>query len=249
MSVIEEFIRGASHLLGGYDLVLRPRLRRFVYVPLIVNTGFFVAAIALCYQALSGWVNPWLERLPGWLDWMQWLLLPLFGLFVLVLLFVTFTFTANLIGAPFNGLLADRCEQRLRPDTGPSLSRPWYLEIAVALSGELTKLRYYLVRALPLLVLSLVPVVGLLAWAALVVLTIWMLALQYLDYPLGNHGLAFPQQRALARRHSWLVLGFGSAVLLATLVPVINFTVMPAAVAGATRLVVADESGFFSQNR
>ena len=160
-----------------------------------------------------------------------------------IALFFAFAIVANLISAPFNGLLAERCEQRLR-GVSPSTSRPLYQEIPAALLGELIKLRYYLVRALPLLLLSLVPVVGLLASGVLAVFTVWMLALEYLDYPLGNHGLLFPEQRKLAAQHRWAVLGFGSAVFLLTLIPLVNFTVMPAAVAGATRLVCADSSRF-----
>ena len=242
--MIEDFFRGAGYLWAGYRLVLRPRLRRFVYVPLVVNTALFAAAIILSFRVLSGWVGVWLEALPEWLDWLQWLLLPLFALFVLALLFFSFALVANLIGAPFNGLLAERCEQRLRPGAVTPTLGPWYQEIVAALAGELTKLGYYLVRALPLLLLTLVPLVGAVASLVLFVFTIWMLALEYLDYPLGNHGLGFPLQRVLAGQHRWLVLGFGSAIFLLTLIPVVNFTVMPAAVAGATRLVCANESRF-----
>ena len=241
--MFDQFFRGAGYLFDGYALVLRPRLRRFVYVPLMVNTLLFTLAIVYSFRALSAWIAPWLEGLPAWLDWLQWLLLPLFALFVLALLFFAFAFVANLISAPFNGILAERCEQRLRGET-PSSSRPWYAEVGAALLGELIKLRYFLVRALPLLLLSLVPVIGLPASALLMVFTVWMLGLEYLDYPLGNHGLNFPQQRALAAQNRWAVLGFGSAVFILTLIPVVNFTVMPAAVAGATRFVWAEESRF-----
>ena len=241
--MINDFVRGAGYLFDGYGLVFKPGLRRFVYVPLLVNTLLFTAAIVYSFRALSAWITPWLERLPEWLDWLQWLLLPMFALFVLTLLFFGFAFMANLISAPFNGLLAERCEQRLRGTTASS-QRPWYREILVAIVGELIKLRYYLLRALPLLLLSLIPVIGLPASAALIVLTIWMLGLEYLDYPLGNRGLTFPEQRVLAGHNRWAVLGFGSAVFLLTLIPVVNFTVMPAAVAGATRLVLAEDNQF-----
>ncbi len=241
--MIDEFMRGAGCLFDGYALVMRPRLRRFVYVPLLVNILLFTAAIIYSLQTLSAGMS-WLEaRLPEWLDWLQWLLVPLFGLFVIALLLFGFTFVANLISAPFNGLLAERCEQRLA-GSAPTATRPWYREIGMALAGELIKLRYYLLRALPLLLLSLIPAVGVPASAALMLFTIWMLGLEYLDYPLGNHSLTFPQQRIVAAQNRWAVLGFGSAVFLLTLIPVVNFTVMPAAVAGATRLVLADRSRF-----
>jgi CysZ protein len=63
-----------------------------------------------------------------------------------------------------------------------------------------------------------------------------MLALDYHDYPMGNHDLKFPQQRAILKQKRPLAIGFGLATLGATLIPFINFLVIPAAVAGATAL-------------
>ena len=63
-----------------------------------------------------------------------------------------------------------------------------------------------------------------------------MLALEYVDCPLSNHGLLFPQQRVLLRRHRAEGLGFGSAVMVLTMLPLFNFIAMPAGVAGATIL-------------
>lgn len=68
--------------------------------------------------------------------------------------------------------------------------------------------------------------------------TAWMLTLEYSDYPMGNHGLEFREMRARLRRKRVLGLGFGATTAGLTLVPVVNFIVMPSAVAGATALWV-----------
>jgi CysZ protein len=69
-----------------------------------------------------------------------------------------------------------------------------------------------------------------------VLFSAWALALDYHDYPMGNHQLLFKQQRKIMRQHRRLALGFGLATLGATMIPVVNFLVIPAAVAGATAL-------------
>jgi len=66
----------------------------------------------------------------------------------------------------------------------------------------------------------------------------WMLALQYTDYPMGNHGLNFTEERQLLKQNKQLAWGFGAGILLITFVPVLNFLAMPAGVAGATALWV-----------
>jgi len=53
---------------------------------------------------------------------------------------------------------------------------------------------------------------------------------------MGNHGIPFRDQRRLLRKHGLLNLGFGTATLVATSIPIVNLFAMPAAVAGATAL-------------
>jgi len=64
----------------------------------------------------------------------------------------------------------------------------------------------------------------------------WMLALEYVAYPMANHRLRFGEVRRVLRANRMLGLGFGAATLAATLVPGLNALAMPAAVAGATAL-------------
>jgi CysZ protein len=70
-----------------------------------------------------------------------------------------------------------------------------------------------------------------------------MLALQYIDYPMANHGFKFSAIRSRLRGRRLLGLGFGAATAGMTLVPVLNFIVMPSAVAGATALWVRELQG------
>lgn len=235
--------QGVAHALAGFSLVFRPRLRRFVVIPLLLNIVLFIGGGILLIgwlAELSAALTAWL---PDWLDWLSYLLWPIMLLLFVGLVLFGFSALANLVGAPFNGLLAERCAALLG---GPpaSSSRSLSAEVVVAIKGELHKLGYYLIRALPLALLTLVPGVGLIASLGLLLLTTWMLGLGYLDYPLGNVGIPFSQQRKLLARRRMLVLGFGATVFVLTLIPLINFLVMPAAVCGATRLWIAEHDEF-----
>jgi CysZ protein len=90
----------------------------------------------------------------------------------------------------------------------------------------------------PLLLLFFVPLLNLLAPPAWLLFGAWMLAMEYLDYPLGNRGLLFSEVRARATEQRSLTLGFGIGVLCLTLIPLLNFVAIPSAVAGATRLAL-----------
>jgi CysZ protein len=51
---------------------------------------------------------------------------------------------------------------------------------------------------------------------------------------MGNHDLSFADQKKRLSQHRGLTLGFGGSVMVLTTIPLINFVVMPLAVAGAT---------------
>ncbi len=221
-------LRGASYLVQGFKLLNKSGVRRFVAIPLLINTLLFGGLIWFGTAQFEDLLN-WL--LPEWLDWLRWLLWPLFALTVLTAAFFTFTLVANLLGAPFNGLLASAVERHIGGTTIPAGTA---LSVTMTLGQEVRKFAYLIVRAIPLLILSVIPVVNLLAPVAWFVFSAWMLTLEYGDYPLGNRNIDFKQQRALARQRPLTSFGFGAATLAATLIPIVNFFVMPAAVAGAT---------------
>ena len=165
---------------------------------------------------------------------------PLLILTALVVIVYTFTVVANLIAAPFNGLLAERVERLATPGAPPPTTELNWKELALSPLAEVRKLLYFIGWAIPLLLLSFVPVVNAIAPLLWALFSAWMLALEYADYPLGNRGLNFREQRRLLRRHWPLTFGFGGMTLLLTLIPLLNFLVMPAAVIGATLLWVRE---------
>lgn len=235
-----DFAGGARCLFEGYGLIARPGLRRFVLIPLAINTVLFGGLILWLGSYLDGLMA---RLLPGWLNWLEWLLWPLFALTVILLGFFVFTMLANILSAPFNGLLAERVEQHLTgraPPDGQGGLAGALLELPATIGDELRKLAYFAGWALLLLACFFIPVVNLALPALWFLFGAWSLALEFVDFPLGNHGLEFREQRAWLRRRRGPAMGFGAATMLATLVPVLNFALMPAAVAGATALVLRE---------
>lgn len=237
-----DFAGGARCLFAGYGLIWRRGLKRFLMIPLGINTVLFTF---LFYQLGAIFDRLLGQFLPGWLAWLEWLLWPVFALTVVLVAFYAFTLVANMLSAPFNGLLAERVEQHLTgraPPGGETGLAGMLAELPAAIGGELRKLAYFTGWILVLLVCMLIPGVNALLPALWFLLGAWTLALEFMDFPLGNRGLSFPDQRAWLRQRRGAALGFGSAAMLATLVPVVNFALMPAAVAGATLLVLRQDA-------
>ncbi|WP_298443463.1 sulfate transporter CysZ [uncultured Ferrimonas sp.] len=224
---------GVQYLLKGLELIRQPGLRRFVVIPLSINLVLFSAAFYFLFHQLSLWIDSLMGTLPEYLDWLNFLLWPLVFLSVVVSASYLFTTVMNFIAAPFNGLLAEQVEKKL---TGQELNSGGMIDLvkdAPRLIGrELTKLGYYLPRAiLFLLILIFVPGIGALAWFAF---TAWMMAVQYLDYPFDNHKVPFARMKGALKMQRWRAFTFGATCAVIAMVPVLNLILMPVAICGAT---------------
>lgn len=229
-------LSGPQYLGEGLKLILRPGLRLFVLLPLTLNLLLFIAMIGFAMREFSGWVDAFMPSLPDWASFLEYLIWPLFVALVVLLVFFSFTMIANIIAAPFNGFLAEKVEVVVRgQDDFPPFS--WAELVAMVprtIGRELRKLGYFLPRAAGLLILSFIPMVNLVSTPLWFVFGIWMMAVQYIDYPADNHKLGWNEMLAWLREKRWQSLGFGGSVYLALLIPFVNIVMMPAAVAGAT---------------
>ena len=231
-------VSGALYFVRGFAIATRPGIRAYVVAPLLINVVMFTALLVFGASWLVDFAR---DMLPGWLDFLAWLLIPTFVAAALMAGFYSFNLVANLIAAPFNGLLAAAVERHLTGRAPPSAGSGWrtfFAELATTLVAEVRKLIYVAVRSLPPLVLFIVPGINVVAPFVWMVVGAWMLVVTYVDYPMANHGIGFDELRARMRDRRLLGLGFGGAVMAALAVPVLNFLVIPCAVAGATAMWV-----------
>lgn len=238
------FTESLRYIAIGWRLMRTPGLRRFVWMPLLINLAVF-GALGWWLNALaSEWLASWslFSTLSDW--WIvrafETLLRWLLTLVLLFSLAFLFTLLANLIGAPFNGLLAERVEAHLTgsyAQPAPSLTT-LARSIPRLMGSEVSKLIYLIICMIPLLIIQFVPVINLIAPAIVFLFGAWMFALEYMDYPLGNHGALFRDVRKVLGRRRRVAFGFGSGVAVLSTIPLVNLFIMPMAVAGATALYV-----------
>lgn len=239
-SPIKDPISGAGYFFRGLSLALEPGTRRFVLMPLLVNIILFGSAFGFVLSQLDQWITGWLTMLPEWLDWLSYLLWPLLAIATLVIFSYLFSTIANWIAAPFNGLLAEQLEAKLTGEKLPDTSvKDLLKDIPRIMHREWVKLKYYLPKALGLLILLWIPAVGQTVGPVLWFLfSAWMMTIQYADYPFDNHKVPFVSMRDALKVKRGKSLSFGSLVMLFTMTPILNLFVMPIAVCGATAMWV-----------
>ncbi len=234
---MNDFVAGTRYILIGTKLLLKPGIRLFVIIPFLVNSLLFTGVIVYGASLISDLIKSLSDQW-AWLEWVGWLLWPLFAIIASTVVFFSFTIVANLIAAPFNGFLAAAVEARIsgQKTNGNGGLSGFIMEIIDALKAEAKKFVYFVLFALPLLILFFIPIIQAVAPVIWLFFGAWLLALEYLDFPMANHGILFTEIRRILQQRRALALGFGLGTLLMTMIPIVNFIAMPAAVAGATKL-------------
>lgn len=242
--MISNPITGAKYFISGLSLLNTKGVRRYVLMPLLINILIFSLGLWFAISQFDVFINWALSDLPSWLSWLEWIMWPLFALTFYGVVFFGFTIIANIISAPFNGPLASAVERYLIGEENTDANKTISQEIKESIINEFIKIKYSLYLLMPMAFLSLLsfafPLIAPLVAILWLVYTIWVLTLEYADYPMANHGIAFKQIREKLSEKRFLSLGFGSLVMLGTLIPLVNFLVMPVAVAGATKMYIKE---------
>lgn len=228
-------MNGWDCFLDGFKLLGQVGIRRFVFIPVFLNSLVLIGLFLIAIDSVTDLNQYLLGLLPQWLVWLAWfvkivtwIILLSFGVFIYSLL-------ANLISAPFNALLAEAVQKHFQHAMETETTGLVQL-LMQTLGREWTKLVYLAPRWLLLMLLSLVPGINLLIAPLWLLFGSWAMTLQYTDYAAENNAMPFSVLRYRLRRNWRQVFTFGLPVYLLLAVPVLNILLVPAAVAGGTRL-------------
>lgn len=220
-------VLAVGFLFKGLKLLARPELRKFIIIPMLINVVLYSVALSLGYFYISDLIA---QFIPGWLQWLSWVLWPLFFISFFIGGFFTFTVVANLLAAPFYGKLSAKTLAMVSDQAFATAEQP----LPKVLLAETKRIGYLGSRAFPLLILSIIPGLNVIAPFLWALFGAWGMALEYLAYPLENQGVLFSEQKALVKSVRLGALSFGGLAVLGLTVPVLNIIVAPAAVIGAT---------------
>lgn len=219
-------------------MTFQPVLRRFVLIPLIANIVLFSLMGWLLYGLIVDFYEAAMLTVPEWLQFLSWIITPLLWLIGGLMTGYVSTLIVLMLTSPFHALLAEKVEEAITGEPFPALDgiAAALLEVPRALFRELRKVLYYLPMAVGVLILTIVPLFNAFAPLAWFLLGAWMMSLQFVDYPMDNHRLAFRDVRDACAARRLSTIGFGGTVAFFTGIPLLNLIVIPAAVIGATLL-------------
>jgi CysZ protein len=214
------------------------QLWKYAAIPVFISVLIFGGSYFLLYEIFVRFVSPYAES-----QWygrvLYYLALVLLAAALMVAFFFLFGRVASAVAAPFNDLLSQKIEELL---TGKLTETPFSLigllkDSGRTLAHSLKILALYVFLLVLGLFLLLIPVIGAAFYSAFgVLLSSYLIAYEYLGYPMDRRRYSWKQKRALLRSRLLSALGFGLGNLAVASIPVVNFLFIPAAVAGGTML-------------
>ena len=240
-----DFFVGVNFFFQGIVLANKPGLRSYFWLP--VGIGLFLTSVTLYFFGTSI-IAAATPDLPDWLSWLAWIIVPI--LFVLLALVSAWSvsFITIIIASPLFSGLASEVEKQAHstpPSTPSELDNPsannnsfmsLMNSVLKDLGRELRKLRYHLPRLLGLVILSFIPVINLIAPLVGGLYGAWIMSVQFSDYAADNNNISFTDSLAQLKKNLLPSMGFGAMTSLAMAIPLLNFFLLPAAVAGGTLL-------------
>jgi CysZ protein len=146
----------------------------------------------------------------------------------------------GVIASPFNDALSARAEHILTGDADTPEAVETWTGIGRSILSTLIVTCAYVVCAVPVLALNLLPGLGpLLATVLNTGLAAAFLSLEYADVAFARYGLTWREKLRLLRTHRSLAFGFGLSTSALLWIPGLNLVVMPIAVTGGTALALA----------
>ena len=226
---------GLRSFAEGFTLARHPALRHYVWLPMLVSLVVCVLGLYLAFDYLIDATDRWIASLPEWLSWLDLILTPL--LYVAGVLGGAWLFglLAVLIASPFLGAFSLALE-RVRFGSAPEIATSIWMDIGSSIAREVRKLAYYLPRLLAVFLITLIPVVNVIAPVIWLLFGAWTLAVQFVDYPTENRQRPFRETLSMLKSNRAAALTFGLCATAALMIPLLNFLLIPVAVAGGTLL-------------
>lgn len=238
-------------ILQGFKMLLEPRLRPYVAIPILISAALFGTVFTWCFMQIpelqasfESWIQTnlwqWVASLFVYLSWLFWPIAIITGL---LLTSYTLVSVVNIIAAPFNALLSEKVEELLGYPSDEGMS--FIASIPRTLFREIRKFVSTLKWLVLLLILLFFPVLNIVS----LLIGAWLMAIQYLDIPADNHQLSFNDFLRILKTQPIKASSFGLSVMLISMLPLVNMVLVPAAICAATALWHRDFHGHVATAR
>jgi len=241
--VLIEFVRGFCAPYRSLKLLRRREIWPYFLGPVLISSCLLIVGLIYFVSQIDSLLGTYLLDWAGCFASIIWWIL---AIAMSSVLFVLITLVAIPVASPFNDSLCSAILSTGGKNSSKSSSTfSWIRLFPAVIYNEFRKIRYIALLSLPLMVLTITPVINGLSPFTWFVFSLWVLAFEYLDYPLSYKCARSPQTLKIMRENRSFSFGFGLGMFFISIVPVLNIFALPTGVLAAS---FSYEKGYFGDN-
>lgn len=236
---MNDIVTGFKYPFKGLKFILQnKKLWNLAIIPVIINILLFSIFFYFTITSFSGWLASILSSV-WYLQVLYYLILVISVVLLFVIIIYLFTAVTNLIAGPFNDVLSEKTEMIVSKSKEEKFSFKFFVfDIFITVGQETKKISLFVFIQIGLFFLNFIPVLGNILFTFFsLIMTAWLLAFEFIDYPLARkHWDFFQKKQFILSKNKFFTLGFGLAVAVLLFIPFLNLVLIPCCVVGGTLL-------------
>lgn len=235
--MIKNIISGVMAYFGTFKLISKLGLWKYFFVPIIISllTGLSIGAFAYSFSDNLGqfiarvWIWKWGSETFTTISTF------LGGFSILIIGLVLYKHIVMAFSAPFMSPVSEKIEFHIynrakHTHRNTSFSQQLIRGIRVNVRNLIRELLF----VIPLIILSFIPVVGILATIFIFVIQSYYVGFGNMDYTMERH-LGYKESIRFVRNHRGIAIGNGIVFMLMTFIPILGFIItLPISVVAAS---------------
>lgn len=243
--MLKEIIVSFQSFLEAHRFINKHKLWKWIIIPGIIYGALFMVGMYFFIDT-SGYATQYFVTKSGlktWVDsfntsWLNFIIIIIQAIIMIVLFlfyFSLFRFVFLIIGSPVFAFLSEKTESILESKDFP-FSLPQFLkDIIRGVKIATRNLLWQSFYLLAILLLSILPIVGMVAPLVALLTECYYFGFSMLDYSSERHKLTTTQSIAFIGKHKGLAIGNGMVFYLMHLLPIVGWLLAPTyAVVAAT---------------
>jgi CysZ protein len=238
--MIKNILKGLSAYSQSFSLISTLKLWKYFLIPMGISLGVAVTVFLSIYKLadnLGRWMSsfwPWetgQETVTSISTWLG-------GFIILVLGFILYKHIVMTLSAPFMSPVSEKMEQHLFPDLYEDIKQrdtSNLQQFTRSLRLSVRNIIYELIITIPLLLLSIIPVVNLVTGVLIFMVQSYYSGFGNMDYTLERH-FAYRESVTFVKKSRGYAIGNGIVFTALAFIPVIGIIlVLPISVTAASK--------------
>ncbi|WMI66564.1 EI24 domain-containing protein [Aestuariibaculum sp. YM273] len=234
--MIKNIVSGIKAYFGAFSLISKLNLWKYFAIPMLIS---FITAIVIGVSAygLSDNIVDYITSIyPSWntYDWLKTTFRIITGLIIILLGLIIYKHIVMALSAPFMSPVSEKIEAHLLGSDKTYRITSFTEQLWRAIRINVRNLFMELLITIPLLILSFIPIIGILFTILIFFIQAYYAGFGNMDYTLERH-YKYNESLNFVKRNRGLAIGNGIIFILFLLIPFIGvILVLPLSVTAAS---------------